>query len=89
MEKRRDCSHIRAMSRAELEVLIHEAGLHRLQLAFYGLDWELETVLQGSSINTEEADVIRQMFSEDLESDLMSVTARRKGSCIWFTFPLL
>jgi ubiquinone/menaquinone biosynthesis C-methylase UbiE len=89
MEQRRDGSHVRAMPLSELEALIHAAGLRRLQLAFYGLDWELETVLQGSSINTEEADVIRRIFSEDLESDRMSVNTRRQGSSIWFTYPIV
>jgi ubiquinone/menaquinone biosynthesis C-methylase UbiE len=89
MEKRRDCSHVRTLPRDELEALVHAAGLRRLQLAFYGLDWELETVLQGSSISSEGAEGIRQLFAEDLESDLMSVSTRRQGSSIWFTYPIV
>jgi len=89
MEKLRDGSHIRAMSLAELEALAHDAGLHLLKWAFYGLEWELETVLQGSSVNREEADVIRQLFYEDLESGLMSVNACRQGTSIWFTYPIV
>jgi hypothetical protein len=77
------------MPLCELEALVRAAGLHRLQLAFHGLDWELETVLQGSSINNEEADRIRRLFTEDLESDLMSVNTRRQGSSIWFTYPIV
>ena len=89
MEKRRDGSHVRALPRLELEALAHTAGLQRLRLAFYGLDWDLETVLQGSSINREEAEAIRQVFAEDTESDLMSVNTRRQGSSIWFTYPIV
>ena len=89
MEKRRDSSHVRAMPLSELEALVRAVGLHRLHSAFYGLDWELETVLQGSSINSEEAEAIRRQFSEDLESDLMSVNARRLESSIWFTYPIV
>jgi SAM-dependent methyltransferase len=89
MEKLRDCSRVRAMRLSELEALVVAAGLHHLRLASYGLDWEVEAVLQESSLNTEEADVIRRLFSEDVDSDLMSVNARRQGSSIWFTYPIV
>ena len=89
MEKLRDWSHVRAMPISELEALVVAAGLHHLRLASYGLDWDLETVLQESSINAEEADVLRRLFSEDVDSDLMSVNARRQGSSIWFTYPIV
>jgi 2-polyprenyl-3-methyl-5-hydroxy-6-metoxy-1,4-benzoquinol methylase len=89
MEKLRDGSHVRAMPLAELRRLVHEAGLCRLQSAQYSLDWELESVLQGSSINTQETEVIRRLFSEDLRSDSMSVNARLQESSIWFTYPIV
>lgn len=89
MEKLRDGSHVRAMPLTELRGLVHEAGLCRLRSALYSLDWELESVLQGSSINTEEAQVIRRLFSEDLISDSMSVNARHQESSIWFSYPIV
>jgi hypothetical protein len=69
--------------------VVHEAGLCRLQSALYGLDWELESLLQASSINSEEAQVIRRLFAEDLISDSMSVNARHQESNIWFTYPIV
>jgi SAM-dependent methyltransferase len=89
MEKLRDGSHVRAMPLTELRRVVHESGLCRLQSALYGLDWELESLLQASSINSEEAQVIRRLFAEDLISDSMSVNARHQESNIWFTYPIV
>jgi SAM-dependent methyltransferase len=89
MERLRDESHVRAMPLTELRGLVHKAGLCRLQSALYSLDWELESVLQGSSISAEEAQVIRRLFSKDLISDSMSLNARQQESSIWFTYPVV
>jgi ubiquinone/menaquinone biosynthesis C-methylase UbiE len=89
MERLRDPSHVRALPVEELETLSRQAGLKILEWAFYGLDWELETLLQGSSPNPGGVELIRQMFEEDLERDALAVQVRRQKSEIWFTYPIV
>ena len=89
MEQLRDPSHVRALPLEALEELSRQAGLQSLERTFYGLDWELEPVLQGSSPNPGDFELIRQMFKEDLERDEMSVHVRRQKSKIWFTYPIV
>jgi ubiquinone/menaquinone biosynthesis C-methylase UbiE len=89
MEQLRDPSHVRALPLEELETLSRQAGLKILARTFYGLDWELETLLQGSSPNPGGVERIRLMFEEDLERDALAVQVRRQKSEIWFTYPIV
>jgi len=89
MEQLRDPSNVRALPLEALETLSRQAGLKILERTFYGLDWELETLLQGSSPNPGGAERIRQMFEEDLERDALAVQVRRQKSGIWFTYPIV
>lgn len=74
-------------------VTAHATGIDvtsaMIERAFYNLDWELETVLQGSSLNPGALEVIRDLFREDLTTDRMSVRARLVESRIWFTYPIV
>jgi len=89
MEQLRDPSHVRALPLEELENLSRQAGLKILEKTFYGLDWELEMLLQGSSPNPGGVERIRQMFEEDLERDEFALQVRRQKSEIWFTYPIV
>ena len=89
MERLRDPSHVRALPLEELEELSRQAGLQLLERTFYGLDWELEPALEGSSPNPGDFEQIPKMFKEDLERNEMSVHVRRQKSKIWFTYPIV
>jgi hypothetical protein len=89
MEPLRDSSHIRALPVEEIENLLRRAGLRISERTLYGLDWELETVLRGSSINSEDLASIRRLFEVDLEFDRMAVQVRREQLEIWFTYPIV
>jgi len=89
MEQLRDPSHVRALPLEVLEKLSRQTGLKILEKTFYGLDWELETLLQGSSPNPGGVERIRQMFEEDLERDELAVHVRRQKSELWFTYPIV
>jgi ubiquinone/menaquinone biosynthesis C-methylase UbiE len=89
MEQLRDPSHVRALPLEELEELSRQAGLKILEKTFYGLDWELEALLQGSSPNPGGVELIREIFEEDLERDELAVHVRRQKSKIWFTYPIV
>jgi len=88
-EQLRDPSHVRALPLEELEELSRQAGLQIVERTFYDLDWELEPVLQGSSPNPADFELIRKMFKEDLEHGEMSVPVRRRKSQVWFTYPIV
>jgi ubiquinone/menaquinone biosynthesis C-methylase UbiE len=91
MERLRDPSHVRAMPLSELEELLQKASLSVERTARYGLDWDLETVLENSSPRREDLERIREMFANDLETDGngMSVRVRRQDDRIWFTYPIV
>ncbi len=88
MEKLRDPSHVRTMALAELAELPRAAGLVELRTAFYGLEVELEKVLQASFPDPGDADKIRRIFVDELTQNNMDVQARGDGIPIHFTYPI-
>jgi SAM-dependent methyltransferase len=87
-EKLRDPSHTRALSLAEFELLFQWVELPAPHKTFYKVEADLEDSLQRSFPNPGDADKLRQMFVESLDSDGLGVGAHRKGGKIHFAYPV-
>jgi len=87
MERLRDPSHVRALSPKELLGVFAAAGLPSPCLRHDDLRYELESFLARSFPDKGNADVIRHLFAESLESDSLGVKAVRKEGEIRFLFP--
>ena len=88
MERLRDPSHVRAMPLAELEQLFHRAGLAPARQASYGLEFEVEQLLAGSHPRPGDADQVRSMFAESVDTDAMGLGTRREGNRLLFSYPI-
>jgi SAM-dependent methyltransferase len=89
MEKLRDPSHVHGLTLAELEVVFDQTGLPAPRQTFYGVKTDLEDLLRGSFPNPGDADKVRQMFLDALETDGLGVGARRLDGKIRFTYPIV
>jgi len=89
VEQLRDPSHVRAMPLSELERLLQNANLKVRRSAQYGLDLDLETVLENSSPRHGDREKVRQLFADDLGRDETSLRVRKQDNRIWFTYPIL
>ena len=69
--------------------MFHDSGLREIQTAFYKLEVELEKLLTASCTSSEEAQVVRKIFDEDLEVDRMGVGANRQHDGVHFAFPIV
>lgn len=87
METLRDPSHTAALTRAELTMLLREAGLAETEYAEHGVEVELEAQLAVSFPNPGDADRIRDIFRDEPEADRLGVNARRVAGKTWFTYP--
>ncbi len=88
-EKLRDPSHVRALGLDELTGLFEKAGLEDLATCFYGLDVDLDELLQASAPEPGAADEVRRIFREDVGVDRLGVNARWADGAIAFTFPIV
>jgi ubiquinone/menaquinone biosynthesis C-methylase UbiE len=88
MEKLRDPSHVRALSLHELTELFQEVRLD-VRTEFYKHGFELEQVLQGSFPNPGDADRVRQLFQDDLDTNRLGLGACRKDGQIHFAYPIV
>jgi SAM-dependent methyltransferase len=88
MERLRDPSHVRTMPLVEQKGLLQQAGLQLLQTAFYGLEFELEKLLEGSAPNPGNAARVRGMFLAELDKNLIDLAVRREGSEIFVSYPI-
>lgn len=86
----RDPSHTRALTQAEMEMLGEESGLHLARRASFSLVMDLEDLLGSSFPAPGNADKIRMLFEEDIESqkDRLGVCARREKDRIKLTYPI-
>ena len=89
MEKLRDPSHVRALSLRELTELFQEVQLGDVRTEFYKHGFELEQVLQASFPNPGDADRVRQLFQDDLDTNRLGLEACRKDGQIHFAYPIV
>jgi SAM-dependent methyltransferase len=88
MERLRDPSHVRAMPLEELRGLFADAGIPEPRIEKYGLEAELEGLLQRSFPERGDADRIRELFENSLLGDTLGMSTRRKNGQILFTYPI-
>ena len=86
----RDPSHTRALTQAEMEMLGKEAGLHLARRASFRLVMDLEDLLGSSFPGPGDADKIRALFEDDIQSqtDRLGVSAWREKDRVKLTYPI-
>jgi len=89
MERLRDPSHVRALPPEELLALFAAAGLPEPQVRYDAPSYELESLLARSFPTEGDADRIRQMFAESVESDRLGVSAVNREGKICFSMPIV
>jgi SAM-dependent methyltransferase len=87
IERLRDPSHVRALGLEELVGLFGDAGLSGVTTVLYGLDMDLERLLDASFPGPGAADEIRRLFAADVGVDRLGLGARLEGRQIRFAFP--
>ena len=87
VEKLRDPSHVKALTFAELQKMFKDIGLTIINTDSYGIEMELERLLQSSFPNPGDKDKIRQLFIEDLQNNVLGVNSHYVGGEIHFTYP--
>lgn len=88
MEVLRDPSHVRAMPVEELCELFAHAGLTEPRIEKYRLEGELEDLLRRSFPQEGDAERIRSIFEESLQSDSLDMATRREDGKIFYAFPV-
>lgn len=86
MEMLRDPSHARALSLTELRGLFARAGFSEPTESFYGMDIEVEALLERSFPAPGDEAVIRSMFERAVDGDGFGLEMRRRDGRIWFTY---
>ena len=87
VEKLRDPSHVKALTFAELQKMFKEIGLTIINTDSYGVEMELERLLQSSFPNPGDKDKIRRLFIEDVQKNMLGVNSHYVGREIHFTYP--
>jgi SAM-dependent methyltransferase len=88
LEKLRDPSHVRAFPVEELQQMFADAGLAQPEVEFYRLQGELEDLLQRSFPNAGDADRIRALFADSLDTDALDMATEKRGGKIYYGFPV-
>lgn len=88
MEKLRDPSHLRALSREEMEDQGRACNLELVSRTRYSLPMELDGLLSASFPATGSAEKIRSMITESLVHDRLGVTPCRDGGAIRLFYPI-
>lgn len=83
----RDPSHVKALTFAELLEMFKEIGLTIINTDSYGVEMDLERLLQSSFPNPGDKDKIRQLFIEDVQNNILGVNSHYIGTEIHFTYP--
>jgi ubiquinone/menaquinone biosynthesis C-methylase UbiE len=86
----RDPSHTRALTHIEFESLGKATGLESLRMANYAMEMDLEGLVSSSFPRPGDADRIRALFEEDIQTgqDSLGVAARREDGAIHLTYPV-
>jgi ubiquinone/menaquinone biosynthesis C-methylase UbiE len=87
VEKLRDPSHVKALTKTEFEDLFKKAGIPLVRIGFYKLRLELEEHLQTSFPNPEDIPKIRQLYVEDTKRNILGLDSKLYGGKIYFSYP--
>lgn len=88
MERLRDPSHVRTLSREALGAAAAAAGLRDLRWADYRFTVDLERLMRASFPNAGDAGRVRALFEADLGADRMGLGLKREGGAITLTYPV-
>ena len=88
MEKMRDDSHVHALTESEFSDMFSRAGLGGLKRSGYGLDADVESLLNASSHAPEQREQILDMINSDTGVNNIGINARREAGRLTFTFPI-
>lgn len=88
MERFRDPSHVRAMSLSELELLLTNRGMEVASRSFYRLDFEVETLVQGSFPEGGNRDRLRRILHDSSENDALGMNTRLVNDRLVCSYPI-
>ena len=88
MERLRDPSHVRTLTREELLTLAIGAGLRELRCADYLFSIDLERLMRGSFPEPGNAERVRAAFVADVGEDSMGLSLQRDDGAITLTYPV-
>lgn len=88
MERLRDPSHVRTLSREDLVALAIGAGLRELRCTDYRFSIDLERLMLSSFPEPGNAERVRAMFEADLGIDRMGLGLKRGDGAITLTYPV-
>jgi ubiquinone/menaquinone biosynthesis C-methylase UbiE len=88
MEKLRDDSHVHALTEPEFTDMFVRSGLKDLKKSGYGLDADVESLLDASSHSPRERERILDMISSDVGVNDIGIDARYEDGRLTFTFPI-
>jgi SAM-dependent methyltransferase len=88
MERLRDPSHVRTLSREQLGAAAVAAGLRGLRWADYRFSVGLERLMLASFPAPGNAERVGAMFEADVGFDRMGLSLRREGGVIKLTYPV-
>jgi SAM-dependent methyltransferase len=89
MERMRDPSHVRTLTREELVTLAIGAGLRELRCADYLFTVDLERLMRTSFPAAGDAERVRAAFAADLGEDRMGLSLQRTDGVISLTYPVV
>lgn len=88
MEKQRDPSHVRAMNLTELEGLFLAENLSVTNKDFYRIDFDVDTLLQGSFPADGDREGLRKVFRASVKSDGLGVNTREMDGKLVCSYPI-
>jgi SAM-dependent methyltransferase len=89
IEMLRDPSHVRALTRAELDGLFPMAGLPAPSPSYYSLAFELEGLLSRSFPRPEDVARIRAAYAASVDGDTLGLGSYRHGDEIRAAYPVV
>jgi hypothetical protein len=88
MERLRDPSHVRTLSREDLGILAAGAGLHDLRWNDYLFEIDLGRLMRASFPRPGDTERIRAMLEADIGVDAMGLSLSRKGAETRLGYPV-
>ena len=88
MEKMRDESHVHALTEPEFTDMFVRSGLKDIKRSGYGLDADVESLLDASSHSPLDRKRILDMIEADIGVNNIRINARREDGRLFFTFPI-
>ena len=88
MEMMRDDSHVHALTESELTYMFRSSGLTEHKRSGYGLDTEVDHLLESSSTKPGDGEKVREMIISDIGVNRLGINSRFEEEKLMFTFPI-